>query len=55
MSEKKTPQNVSQCIGCGDPLKEAEEKLRDFQLEASEEIYCPNCRHQKHFGVVHSE
>ncbi|WP_164985138.1 hypothetical protein [Ammoniphilus sp. CFH 90114] len=55
MSEKKHPKNRSQCAGCGDPLLEAKEKFQDFQTEAAEEIYCPNCRHQKHFGVIHSE
>lgn len=43
------------CSNCGDTVGAAQNRIRDFQTEMAEEIYCPNCRQQKHFGVIQSE
>lgn len=46
---------AQRCSNCGDPVHAAQNRIQDFQSEMAEEIYCPTCGHQKHFGVIQSE
>ena len=48
-------ENINECMECGNTFEAASERIKDFQEETSEQIYCPDCNHQKHFGVIHSE
>jgi uncharacterized Zn-finger protein len=43
------------CPRCGYTYKQTKESYERFQMAETDELDCPHCDHQKHFGVIHAE